>query len=115
MTNQYTAATQRLVDAVFNTPGDTDSALRRAVAEWTASPGLQPSESIADKVSPALRTYVNKVALHAYKVTDADVEALRKAGYSEDALFEITVSVALAAGLARLERGLAVLRGEEDQ
>jgi alkylhydroperoxidase family enzyme len=50
------------------------------------------------------------VAKHAYKVTDADVEALRHAGYSEDAIFEITLSAALGAGLARLERGIEALR-----
>jgi alkylhydroperoxidase/carboxymuconolactone decarboxylase family protein YurZ len=40
------------------------------------------------------------------------VAALRAAGYSEDAIFEIVASVAVGAGLGRLERGLAALRGE---
>jgi len=55
--------------------------------------------------------YVEKVALHAYRVTDADIDGLREAGYSEDAVFEITLSAALGAGLGRLERGMAALRG----
>jgi alkylhydroperoxidase family enzyme len=61
-------------------------------------------------VPEELTRYVDKVAKHAYKVTDADVEALHLAGYSEDAIFEITLSAALGAGLARLERGLEALR-----
>jgi alkylhydroperoxidase family enzyme len=61
-------------------------------------------------VPEELIRYVDKVTKHAYKVTDADVEALRHAGYSEDAIFEITLSAALGAGLARLERGLEALR-----
>ena len=52
---------------------------------------------------------VEKVARHAYLVTYADVAALRDGGYSEDAIFEITLSAALGAGMARLERGFAAL------
>ena len=58
-----------------------------------------------------LDTYVDKVARHAYKVTDDDIVALRQAGYSEDAIFEVTLSAALGAGMSRLERGLAMLKG----
>jgi alkylhydroperoxidase family enzyme len=54
-------------------------------------------------------TYLDKVRAHAYRVTDADVQALKDAGYSEDQIFEHTVSAAVAAGLARLEAGLASL------
>lgn len=46
---------------------------------------------------------------HAYRVTDADVEALREGGLSEDEIFELTVSVAVASGLDRLEAGLRAL------
>ena len=57
-----------------------------------------------------MQTYVQKVRLHAYKVTDRDVEELKEAGFSEDEIFEHTVSAAAAAGLERLEVGLATLR-----
>jgi alkylhydroperoxidase family enzyme len=62
-------------------------------------------------VPQALTTFVDRIAQHAYRVTDDDVVAVRQAGYSEQAIFEITTSAALGAGLARLERGLAALRG----
>jgi len=58
----------------------------------------------------AMRDYLDKVERHAYRVTDADVAALRDAGFSEDEIFEQTVSVAVAAGLVRLDAGLAALR-----
>lgn len=52
---------------------------------------------------------MDKVALHAYRITDDDVRALEAAGYSEDEVFEVTLCAALGAGLARFERGLAAL------
>jgi alkylhydroperoxidase family enzyme len=58
---------------------------------------------------PELAPYLDKVRRNAYKVTDQDVQALKDAGFSEDAVFEQTVSVAVAAGLMRLEAGLGVL------
>ena len=58
---------------------------------------------------PELGRYLEKVRMSAYKVTDEDVEALKSAGISEDVIFEQTVSVAVAAGLKRLEAGLRVL------
>jgi alkylhydroperoxidase family enzyme len=51
--------------------------------------------------------YLAKVRNHSYKVTDDDVQALKDAGYSDDEIFEQTVSAAVAAGLHRLDRGLA--------
>jgi len=53
--------------------------------------------------------YLDKVRRNAYKVTDDDIQALKDSGYSEDVIFEQTVSVAVAAGLERLKAGLAVL------
>src|SRR6266513_2060369 len=102
---RYATYTARLVDAVLTQPGHTPPALRRAVlARASGAPG--------EDVPPALAAYVDKVARHAYKVTDEDLGRLQQAGHSDDALFEVTVSAALGAALGRLERGLAALRGE---
>ena len=62
------------------------------------------------KAPPELESYLERVRLHAYQVTDEEVEALKRAGYSEDELFEHTVSAAVAAGLERLDAALAVLQ-----
>lgn len=58
---------------------------------------------------PELDPFLDKVRRNAYKLTDADVQALKDAGFSEDVIFEQTVAVAVAAGLDRLEAALAVL------
>jgi alkylhydroperoxidase family enzyme len=58
---------------------------------------------------PEFAPYLDKVRRNAYKVTDEDIRALRDAGYSEDVIFEQTVSVAVATGLERLEVGLEAL------
>jgi alkylhydroperoxidase family enzyme len=92
----HAARMQRLVDAVLAGPGALDPIVRRAAAEGADVP-------------EALRGYLDKVAHHAYKVTDQDVEALGAAGYSEDQVFEATVSCALGACLRRLEAGLSAI------
>jgi threonine synthase len=58
---------------------------------------------------PEFADYLDKVRDEAYQVTDADVQALKDAAFSDDEIFEQTVSAAVAAGLHRLERGLACL------
>jgi alkylhydroperoxidase family enzyme len=55
---------------------------------------------------PEFAAYLEKVRRAAYTVTDADVQALKDAGFSEDEIFERTVSAAVAAGLERLDAGL---------
>ena len=97
---RYDDFRKRLVGAVLNAPGETPEALRRAVLEQGSTP-------------PALAGYVDTVKRHAYKVTDADIAALQRAGHSDDTLFEITVLAAVGAALHRLDRGMAALRGKE--
>jgi alkylhydroperoxidase family enzyme len=63
-----------------------------------------------ERAAPAeLSGYLEKVRLHAYKVTDRDVDELKAAGLNEDEIFEHTVSAAVAAGLERLDVGLRTL------
>ena len=63
-----------------------------------------------ERTAPAeLSGYLEKVRVHAYKVTDRDVDELKATGLSEDEIFEQTVSVAVAAGLERLDAGLGTL------
>ena len=102
MSGRYEVFVKHLAGAVLNSSGVTDKTLRQAIEAFSASFGGR-SETQADQVPPALRPYVEKVARYAYKVTDEDAQALRQAGYSEDAVFEITVGVALGAGMARPE------------
>jgi hypothetical protein len=93
---RYEEEARRLAEGVLEGEGETDPALRRAVAARAgALSGRQGDPGV--EMPEILKPYVDKVALHAYKVTDEDIEGLRKAGYSEDAIFEITLSAALGA------------------
>jgi alkylhydroperoxidase family enzyme len=60
--------------------------------------------------APELATYLEKVRTRAYTITDADVEALKAAGLSEDEIFEQTVAAAISEGLRRLDAASAVIR-----
>ena len=49
-----------------------------------------------------MQRYLEKVRERAYTITDADVDALRAAGHSEDEIFERTVAVAIEEGRRRI-------------
>ena len=64
-----------------------------------------------DRPVPAdFAAYREKILRGAYTVTDADVQALKAAGHSEDEIFDQTVSAAVSAGLLRLDAALEALR-----
>ena len=102
---RYDAFQRQLLAALLQTPADTEDSVRRAV--------LERAGGARDGVPEPLRAYVDKVANHAYKVTDEDVAALRAGGLSDDGIFEVTVAAAVGAGMHRLQRGMAALRGAE--
>lgn len=62
-----------------------------------------------DELPASLRPFVERVAMHAWRISDDDVDALKRAGHSEDEIFEVTAAAALGAAISRLERGLIVL------
>ena len=102
--SKYDEFVKRLTAAVLESRGETPPELRRAIAAHRMS-----------DVPAALRSYVEKVSQHAYKVSDDDIAALKRAGYSEDQIFEVTAAAAVGAALARMEKGLSALedsRGE---
>jgi alkylhydroperoxidase family enzyme len=49
-----------------------------------------------------LEAYLAKVKERAYSITDADVQAVKDAGVSEDEIFERTVAVAVQEGRRRI-------------
>jgi alkylhydroperoxidase family enzyme len=87
----------RLQDQVLEGPGELLASVRRAA-------------SAGDAVPEAAQAYVDKVRLHAYKVTDGDIEKLRADGWSEEAIFELTVAAALGAAMSRLEIARKAMR-----
>ncbi|MCG8425608.1 MAG: hypothetical protein MJE77_47620 [Proteobacteria bacterium] len=110
MTALYPESIQKLTEALLTAKGASKTELRQAVEARVAVHSGATRE--AGTIPADLVDYVDKVALHAYKVVDEDIEKLRTAGYSEDKIFEVTLSAALGAGLARLERSLSLLKGE---
>ncbi|MFL6332262.1 MAG: hypothetical protein ACJ754_02860 [Pyrinomonadaceae bacterium] len=83
--------------SVLSEPGTLAPDIRRAICD-----GLELPEPLG--------AYVRKVAEHAHAVGDEDIAGLHRAGYTDDQIFEATVSAALGAGLFRLGRILLTLR-----
>ena len=75
--------------------------MTRPLDQLRASAALQPA--------PGMEAYLEKMRTRAYTVTDADVEALKEAGFDEDEIFEQTVAAAVAEGLRRLDAAAAVI------
>lgn len=89
-------------------PAKTTAELRRSVAAYASE--LSMGKTADNSQIPGdFVPYLNKVSLYAYKVLDRNVDELKANDYSEDEIFELTISAALGAGLARLNHGLALL------
>jgi alkylhydroperoxidase family enzyme len=74
--------------------------------------GLEELRAVVRNTAPArpeLEAYLEKVHLRAYTITDADVDALKAAGVTEDEIFEQTVAAAISEGLYRLDAAEKVL------
>lgn len=111
MTPRFDTHVRALRAAALEGKAHTDVALRAAVERRAASlgSGAEPPPD-ADIPAPLLG-YVDTVVRNAWKVTDADTDALRKAGWSEDAIFEITVCAAIGAASGRLQRAYSAMNG----
>lgn len=96
MTPELRAALALLEKTVLDGPGTAPPAQRRAASEGQADD------------SP-LGRYLEKVRTGAYRVTPEEVEALRAAGHSDDALFELTIAAALGQSRRQLDAGLAAV------
>jgi alkylhydroperoxidase family enzyme len=87
---------KQVVEKALHGPGKTKGDLRRAAFDNRDVP-----ESV--------RALIDKVAKTAWKVTDEDVEAAKKAGLSDDEIFELVVCAALGQSTRQLETALAAL------
>jgi alkylhydroperoxidase family enzyme len=86
--------------------------LRRSVLSESGSLDPEVRRAICDglEVPEPLGAYARKVVEHAHTVGDEDIAGLHRAGYTDDQIFEATVSAALGAGLYRLRHILLALR-----
>ena len=104
----WQAGFEQLATMVLEGQGTLAPELRRAAFDRAG--GFSANDG---RLPPELRDYVDTVARHAYRLTDANVETLRRAGWSEDQLFELTIASAMGAGERRLLAGLAALQGAQ--
>lgn len=88
-----------LREAVFDSPGRVDPAIRRSAAT-------------GETLSEPWLSYTMKVRDEAGSVTSSDIENLKAAGHSEDEIFEMTVAAAVGASLRTLDAGLRALHRE---
>jgi hypothetical protein len=89
-------ARRALVARILRGDGGASHAQRRAAfdnAELTEPP----------------RTLIDKIAKHAYKVTDDDIVAARASGLSEDQIFELAVCAAIGEATRQYDTALAAL------
>lgn len=108
---KFPAVIADLVNSVLQGPGATSVLLRQVVAARAGAPSVPRREPAA--LPAELAPFVDRLAHEPATIANADVVALRVAGYDEDEIFELAISVALGAALARLERGLAALHEVE--
>ena len=81
-----------------------------------ASPSERRAAFNNGDVGGPLGALVDKVARHAYRITDHDVNAVMESGVSEDQLFEIVVCAAIGQAARQYDVALAALEtatGEE--
>ena len=93
----YRVLVQRLTAEVLSGPGTLDREVREAAGSRAEVPGT-------------LGRYIGEVTQGSYARVQADIAILRREGYSDDQIFEATVSAALGAGLRRREVGLIAVR-----
>jgi hypothetical protein len=74
-----------------------------------ASPSERRAAFNNSGVAEPLGTLVDKVAKHAYRVTDGDITAAKASGLSEDQIFEIVVCAAVGQASRQYETALAAL------
>ena len=99
-TDPYANKMKRLRHAVVWGRGSLAPDVRKAITEGDY--GFSP-----------LGAFAQKVAEHAFKVNDDDIQELHRAHYSDDQIFEAAVCAALGAGLYRLDCVLSVLRASQ--
>ena len=87
----------RLIASILGTPSALDAPRREAAARGDLE---GPAGALARKVRDASHTN-----------TQEDYNTLKAAGFTEEQLFELTVSAALGAARERLDSALAALQG----
>jgi alkylhydroperoxidase/carboxymuconolactone decarboxylase family protein YurZ len=91
-----TQAQKAVIARILEGHGMASHALRRAAFDNTG-------------LAEPLRTFIDKVAKHAYRVTDHDVSEAKASGLSEDQIFEIVVCAAIGQATRQYDAARAAL------
>jgi hypothetical protein len=75
-----------------------------------AAPTLRHAAFENAGLDEPITTLIDKVANHAYRVSDEDIAAVRAAGLSEDQIFEIVICAAVGQASRQYTSALAALR-----
>src|SRR5215470_9816526 len=75
-----------------------------------APPSVRRAAFNNSGVDEPLGTLVDKVAKHAYRVTDEDITAAKVSGLTEDQVFEIVVCAAIGQATRQYETAFAALK-----
>lgn len=89
------------VRAAIAGAGVTEPSLRTAIA--SGAPVAEPYDTLAQQIGAA-----------SYRVTDAEVDAVRQATGSDKGAFEIVMSACVGAGLARWDAAVRVIEEASD-
>ena len=100
--SNITQARRALVTRILEGEGTTSPPQRRAAFD---NAGL----------AKPLNALINKVALHACKVTDEDMATARAAGLSKDQIFELAVCAAIGQATRQYNTALAALEAATDK
>jgi alkylhydroperoxidase family enzyme len=102
------AKVRELIEGFLSAAGETSREARIAV--MSRAEALALGGAAEEAATPAgTAEFLEKVACHAYRITDEDIATLKAAGYTEDAIFELTFAGAAGASLARLDATLTLL------
>jgi hypothetical protein len=94
--SDFTRARKALVARILGGDGRASRAQRRGGFENAV-------------LAAPLSKLIDKVARHAYKVTDEDIAATRASGLSEDQIFEVVVCAAIGEATRQYDTALAAL------
>jgi hypothetical protein len=99
-----------VVESVLGPDGTVAAVLRLTALQHGAAVASGCDDPAAlGELGPVGAGLVDKVARHAYRVGDDDIDAARAAGWSEHELFDLVVTTAVGAGLRRRALGRSAI------
>ncbi|MEN0050200.1 MAG: hypothetical protein AAF806_24255 [Bacteroidota bacterium] len=102
---------RQIVNNILSDQGLSKKTLRQTIYDKLKNI-VRKNEAVPLK-DKTLENYINKLALHPYKITDIDVQQLQMAGYSQAQIFELTAVAAVSAGKTRLDIVLELLKRQQ--